>query len=668
MRANLFTDLSICIGAALMLFVFEAEAFCQDNKTAGLGDVGLEELAGLSVTSVARKQQRLAHSPAAIFVITRQDIRRSGAVTLPEALRLAPGLQVARINANDWAISARGFNGRWANKLLVMIDGRTVYSPVFSGVDWDSTDVPLQEVERIEVIRGPGATLWGANAVNGVINIITRSAQDAQGGSVTFTGGDLDRVGYAQYGGRLGPRAHFRAYTQGIGRASTSDGSIGNGWQRFRSGFRSDWNLRRDSLSVQAEVFGGAMHAPFNPNATLRDPRPRIVDYDGQPKKSFVLGRWRREFSDTSNMVVQSYYTDSHRSDVLSREDLSTFEVDFQHRVRLNSRHDLLWGGQVRSTSDRFSALRNISFNPDSRRDTLAGAFVQDEFSLIPNTLHLVAGIKAESNSYVRTPQAQPSVQLLWMLSARQTIWGSVARALRNPARSDTGLRIELPLVVNRFGPPLSMILLGNRDFKPEKLLANEIGYRLEGSRTWLDVTAFYNKYSDLRSAEAGAVSFANGSLSLPLQFANGTRGESYGAEVSASWDILSPLRLQATYSSLRLFLHSNKGNTDTNVAVPEGESPRHQGRLTAYWKPSRNITMDTSWYLVDRLPAQKVAGYTSIVSRLAWQFRRSAEASVTVDNLLGARRQQFAPTVDWSGFAPEWTGRTVRGSLTWSF
>ena len=638
-----------------------------------LDNLSLAELANTSITSVARKPQRLSRAGAAIFVITRDDIRRSGAVSLPDVLRLAPGVQVARINQSEWAITARGFNGRWANKLLVLVDGRTVYSPMFSGVNWESLDLALEDIERIEVIRGPGATMWGSNAVNGVISIVTRAAVDTQGTSISATLGDADRVtASVRHGGRIGHSGYFRVNSRYYDRRVDSDLPWGNRWRDFRAGFRAEWHTgSRDSFMVTGDVFRAGVHDVFLPVTSRLSPRPAPTDLDSVPESGSLLGRWERKLTESSGVALQVSYSRSRRGAVDLTDKRDTIDTDFQHRLLLGRKHDLVWGLDLRTTADRLTGKMNLSFVPERRRDTLFSGFLQDEISLIPGGLQLVLGTKLERNTYM-PPQLEPGAQLIWTPNAAHTVWASVARAVRAPARADADIQVVLDAFPLPNGAWLTPVLFASKDFAPETLTAYELGYRFQRTRTSFDISGFWNRYDRLRSAESGAAIFMPVSAIpppvLPVWFANNAYGDSRGLEISAGYELTESVRFLGTYSLLEVRMNRRAGSVDESYRIPEGESPRHQGRLTCYWNPARALSWDSSLYLVDRLPAQQVGGYASIVSHLGWQVRKGLDTGITVDNLLDHQHREFIPVLDRTGRASDAFGRTVRANITWSF
>jgi iron complex outermembrane receptor protein len=363
---------------------------------------------------VGKKQQKLSEAAAAVYVITQEDIRRSGVTSIPEALRMAPGLDVARIDSSTWAVSARGFNGQYSSKMLVLVDGRSVYTPLFSGVYWDTVDLPLEDIERIEVIRGPGATMWGANAVNGVINIISKRARGTQGGLVsTGAGNEEEGFGGFRYGGRLGPKAYYRVYSKYFQRSDllTPTGlSAADEWHTARGGFRMDWDPSdKDSVTVEGDLHGGRNGQPLR-TFVLASPYSQAVDGQIHSTGGDVLTRWRRTFSPNSEMELQLSYGRTDRRDVIFREVRDTVQADFQHRFTLTPRHEILWGLAYQFTTDQVDGTDIATLNPNQRGTDLYSAFAQDEVTLAPDRLRLALGSKLEHNDYTGF-EFEPSVQ-----------------------------------------------------------------------------------------------------------------------------------------------------------------------------------------------------------------------------------------------------------------
>ncbi len=477
------------------------------NAPADLTSLKIEDLMDVDVTSASKKEQKMSKVSAAIFVITQEDIQRSGATDIPDLLRMAPGLDVAQINPSTWAISARGFNGEYSNKLLVLIDGRTVYSPLFSGVYWDAQDLPLNSIERIEIIRGPGASVWGTNAVNGVINIITKSARETQGGFAQAEAGNVEHAaGMVRYGGTIGAHAAYRLFADGfeVGHFITPDHQNGrDDWYLFNGGFRADADISsRDSLTMEGEgtqgnagelaTFVATLYPPVNATRALRD---RFSGWS-------VLSRWMRVLSPNSETSLQVYFDRSTRGDPTYGIGLNTFDIDFQHHVPWGRRQDLVWGLGYRLNSDEIAATLQISASPARLNTQIFSSFVQDEIAIAPDHLHASLGIKLEHN-YFNGWNAQPTARMTWTPNDRATLWAAISGAQRTPSRGETAIRVN----ENDFPGPDNLTILvsvfGNPAQKNERLTATEAGFRKALSdRLSFSSTAFFNQYHDLRSGE----------------------------------------------------------------------------------------------------------------------------------------------------------------------
>jgi iron complex outermembrane receptor protein len=660
-------SLRFCVAwCALMGGVGSAEQ--PPGKPRDLTALSLEELMNIEVTSVSKKEQKLSQAAAAVYVITQEDIRRSGATSIPEALRMAPGLQVARINGSKWAISARGFNGQFANKLLVLIDGRSVYTPLFSGVYWDVQDTLLEDIDRIEVIRGPGATMWGANAVNGVINIITKAASQTQGGLVSAGGGTEERgFGGLRYGGPLGPNAHYRLYAKYSKRnhlLTESGLGASDGWDAVRGGFRMDLNLSgHDSLTLQGDLYRN-QEAQRLDQVSLSPPFQHSLRDDYQPAGGNVLARWRHS-SKGSEMTLQFYHDRTRREDALLGDALATTDVDFQHRFSLAARHELLWGAGYRLTSEQISNRLTFSFSPDRRRDSLYSAFVQDEIALVEDRLRLVVGSKFEHNPFSGL-EIQPTAQLAWSPHARHAAWTSVSRAVRTPSPGDQNVRINLSAWAGAGGITNLLALLGNRDFRSEDLLAWELGYRLQATaRVSLDLASFYNSYDEVRSFRLGAPFLEQVPAPLhvlvPGYFGNQSKARSHGLEVAANWTPIGGWRWSAGYTGLALRLRHPPTGMDTSML--EGDSPAHQVNLRSYLDLSRTLQWDSALYYVSALSKLHVPAHTRLDTRLGWRATSELEVSVSLQNLLDNRHPEFVP--EGTSRMTE-IGRSVYGKVTW--
>ncbi|HYH41428.1 MAG TPA: TonB-dependent receptor [Burkholderiales bacterium] len=587
-----------------------------------LEDMTLEELTNVIVTSVSGREERLSDAAASIYVISSEDIRRSGARSLPEALRLAPNVQVARTSASTYAISSRGFNNALGNKLLVLIDGRTVYTPLFSGVFWDQQDVMLEDVARIEVISGPGATLWGANAVNGVINIITRGARDTQGLLASAGVGNLDRTGAIRYGGKIGDAGHYRVYAKDIELQNTrreNGASVPDGWRRQQVGFRTDWGPAARNFTVQGDAYTG--HTETRP-------------VGGATEISGVnlLARWTQQFASGSDIRVQSYYDRNERVDRIGFQgDVSTFDIEFQHGIPLGS-HRILWGAGYRRAHDEIEATLpplQIFFVPPSRTLTWQNIFVQDSWHLHKD-VELTLGVKAESNDYTGW-EYLPSARFAWKPLEGQLIWGAVSRAVRAPARLDRDF--NLAFVFGGLNLPL---IMGGPNFRSEVAKVYEIGYRAQPSSVLsYSISAFRHEYDRLRSG-----------MPPPAFIENQIEGFSNGVEGWGSFQATPAWRLMAGFSTLRQHLGVKAGSTDPTGPIALGNDPDHQWFLRSSLNLRGGHEVDVFVRRVGSLPLQppgvRVPAYTAVDARWGWQINRTVELSLTVQNLLDPAHPEF--------------------------
>src|SRR6266852_6255460 len=475
--------------------------------------MSMEDLMNLQVTSVSKRTQKVADAAAAIFVITQEDIRRSGATSIPEALRLAPGLEVARIDQNKWAIGSRGFNGRFDNKLLVLIDGRSVYTPLFSGVYWNIQDVLLEDIDRIEVIRGPGATLWGANAVDGVINIITKPAASTQSAIVKAGGGTEERAsGGVRYGDKIGSDTHYRIYGKYFdwGPSDYITGATAHdGWDAIRGGFRADWTpAGANSLTVQGDIYRSHYDETLTV-PSLSVPYSNTFPNNGEYSGGNILARWNHN-TEGGSMSVQAYYDNTTTVDHSLFEDhQNIFDIDFQDGFHVGNHQQFVLGLGYRSILDHNDSSFTVSLQPNQVNLNQFSAFLQDEISLVDNRLRLTLGSKLEHNTFTGF-EVEPNARLLWTLTPNQSVWTAVSRAVRTPALTEEGLRLNSAVVPpatpsNPYPFPAVLAVFGSHQFSSEDLLAYEFGYRMQATRNLsLDIATFSNSYSNLRSAEPG--------------------------------------------------------------------------------------------------------------------------------------------------------------------
>jgi iron complex outermembrane receptor protein len=614
-------------------------------------DIDLDDLLKVQVTSPTMKEQTLTDVPAAVTVIRHDDLRRMGATTLADALRSVPGLQVARIDANSWAISGRGFNSTSANKLLVLIDGRSVYSPLQSGVFWDVQDVFLEDVDRIEVIRGPGGSLWGANAINGVINIITKRADETHGGVALGGAGTEERVfAGVRQGFKISEDVHARVYAKYFDRDDAADGidddeDAHDDWFMARAGFRADWKVGAGtSVRVSGDYYNGKVQERVS-TFDLNNPVPQPFFERTDVRGGNVVVRWEREFDPASNLYVQLYYDHTFRHSPLFHDILHTVDLDLHHRLRFMEGQDLIWGLGYRRYQSDFDGDFIIQSDPAVHRDDIVSAFVHYEAVLIQDRLRLTAGSKFENNDYTGF-EYQPSVRMAWNPEERHMAWIAVSRAVRTPSIIDVDLRANAVVIPG--SPPTVIAILGTRDFESEELLAFEAGYRVRPTDILsLDLAFFYNLYDNLRSIESGAPFLENDPppqhLVVPFLLENEIEATTWGAEASANLQAAAWWLIQANYSHLRMNLDPNDGSTDTTSEAAERQNPRHQAWIRSAMDLTAELALDVMARYVSGLRAFDVEGYVQADVRLAWQDpSRKFEAALVGQNLMRDSHPEF--------------------------
>jgi iron complex outermembrane receptor protein len=670
----LTTRLRRALGAVLALSLLSVTLSAQDfpDVTA----ISLEDLMNLRVTSVSKREQRLGVAAAAIFVIKQEDIRRSGARNIPEALRLAPGLEVARIDENKWAIASRGFNGRFTNKLLVLIDGRSVYTPLFSGVYWNVQDVLLEDVDRIEVIRGPGATLWGANAVNGVINIITKDASATQGGVVTAQAGNaLAGSGDIRFGGKLGGSTSYRVYSKYF-KWDSANGDSGrnafDGWDTTRVGFRIDGGVpSADSFTIQGDLYGGDYGETLT-GASLVAPYSTTFRNDGSFSGGNLVGRWNRSF-ERSKTSLQLYFDRAnsvHTS--LLNDQMNIYDVDFQHDISISQTHNWIWGAGFRATDDNAAAGTYVRLNPDQRTWNLFSTFAQDELTLLNGRLRVTLGSKFEHNDFTGF-EVEPNGRAVVNISPTQSVWGAVSRAVRTPARTEMDMRLEAAVLAPSAasgGLPVRVTVLGDRNFQSEDLLAYESGYRINLGRVSFDLAGFYNSYRHLLSAEPAApiLEFSGGQLHVtaPLVAANKISGATQGTEVFAEWRPTTGFKLNGAYTFLRMDIGRDADSLDVSTPDPAGVSPRHQYSVRSAIDVFKNVQQDVTWRYVGGLDGLGIGGYQSLDARLGWAPVAKLMLSISGQNLANDKHLEFRP--DFIATTPTVVKRTFQVTAKWAF
>lgn len=667
------TDFGKLAKLALTLLVLSGAAFAQQQD---LTQLSLEDLMNTKVTSVSKKEQSLSRTAAAIFVITTADIRRSGATNIPDLLRMVPGLDVAQINANSWAVSARGFNHQFSDKLLVLIDGRAVYTPLFAGVYWDTQDVPLEDIERIEVIRGPGATVWGANAVNGVINIITKSAAETQGGLLIAGGGTQDlALGMAQYGGKIGKDASYRVFAKYLDQNHLPNltGQNGeDGWHLSHVGFRTDASLtQKDSLTVEGDLYGGTEGANFGHIVSIAPPVDENVNGSEKIPGGDILSRWNHVFSSRSDTRLQFYFDRYERDGQELSENRDTFDLDFQHHLALGARHDLIWGVDYRHSSDFTVGTIDQAWVPAGRALQLFSTFAQDEIVLKPDRVFFTVGTKLENNYYASW-DVDPSVRVAWTPSKQHSFWATVSRANRSPSRRNENADINIAAFPGPGGVPALLTLLGNPEEKSEHVVAYEAGYRAQPAGPFsIDVATFFNTYTDLATTEPGppflVVNPAPSHFVFPLVWGNKMHGTTDGIEVSSNWKVNDRWTLSPGYALLQMHLHTDPTSQDTTtLADTEGSSPRHQAQLRSHLNLPCHFIWDVSGYFVERLPDQQVPSYTRLDTQLSRQLGEGLELSLVGQNLL--RDHHLESNDMLTSVNPTEVKRSAYAKIVWRF
>ncbi len=668
----------ICIFLVVLFYLHgNAEGNNQtEQNPLNLADLSLEELMDIKVTSVSKKEQTLSQAAAAIFVITQEDIRRSGVTTIPEALRMAPGVEVAQVDANKWAITIRGFNNLFASKLLVMIDGRTIYTPLFSGVYWDVQDTVLEDIDRIEVIRGPGGTLWGANAVNGVINIITKNAKDTQGGMVTAGGGTLENgFGSIRYGGKLGEgdKAHYRVFAKYFNRDSFDEAAGADGadeWEAIRGGFRMDLTpSENNSWTVQGDYYDGESGQRVSEVTSLTAPFLTTTDDDVHVKGTNLLARWKHSISEQSSTTLQVYYDRAERDAKPLKQTIDTFDMDFHHQFGMGERHDIIWGIGQRFVYDDIENTLAFSFAPDNRLAHTTSAFIQDDITLIENRLRLTLGSKFEWNSYTEF-EYQPNARVLWTPHPNHSVWASVSRAVRTPARTDDSFRLNF-LAVPGFGLNSLFTIFGNNNLKSEDLVAYELGYRLQpNEKIFLDIATYFHSYDDLVSQEPitpfTETTPAPTHLVIATQFQNKLSGKAYGVEIAGKWKVFDWWELNTAFNWFQFDLDQTPPSADTTTKLDDGNSPKYQFNIRSHLKLPYHLELDTALFVTDELDNLRIPSYNRLDARIGWLPTETLEMSLVFQNLTDPRHKEFGGSE--GGSVRNEVPRSVYGKVVWKF
>lgn len=590
---------------------------------ADLERMSIEDLAKIDVSSVTKSPEALSDAPAAIYVITHDQIIRSGAVTLPEILRLAPNLQVFQTSASQYVITARGFNGNsadqsFSNKLLVLIDGRSVYSPLYSGVYWDMQDVPPEDIDRIEVISGPGATLWGANAVNGVINIVTRKAADTQGGLVDVEAGNLENALTVQYGGKIGTDLAYRVYARAVADEddeTASGARAHDNWDRPQGGFRLDWTPNdADTVTVSGDDYAASEAQEGAPNQEI----------EGRN----LMVRWTRLTPDQGTLQVQAYYDQTGREtlDGGGKFTVDTYDLDVQDSFDLGARNAIVWGGGLRFSRYDIEGTPSIYFEPADATLDLSDAFVQDSV-MVTSRVKLIAGLKLENDPFSGVAPL-PSVRLSWKPVDGALFWAAASRAIRSPTPFDQDVQEKLGSI---------LFLTGASDFEAERLIAYEVGGRFQPTqRLAFSISAYDNRYDDLRSLEFSPVTL------FPLEWGNRMRGGVEGVEIWGDLQATSWWRLSATLDLLHEHLGFVQGASQLLGVAQAGDDPKQQASLRSSMDLGHGVTLDGDLRYVGALPDPAVPAYAELDTRLGWAVTRRVRLSLSGFNLLHDRHQEY--------------------------
>ena len=638
--------------AAVLLFA-AISARCEAQETPVLANLSLEQLSQIQVITASKHSESVANTAAPVTVLSEDEIIRSGATNVAEALRLVPGLDLAQVNASQWAVSARGFNGRFSNKLLVMMDGRSLYTPLLAGTYWDLVSPMMEDLERIEVVKGPGSTLWGANAVNGVINILSKSARDTQGTLLFGSGGTVKQaMGGVREGFKLGDKAWMRVYAKydQTDDSHLSDGSSGNdAWKFSQTGFRLDWDPAEASkFTLQGDAYTGKCHATtplVTSSGLLTSYVP--IELDGVN----VLGRWTQGLSSDSKFTLQSYFDHTWRAGAQLKEARNTFDVDLQHDWNLDAAQVFTSGVGYRWSGDQTQGNVSGGFSPADYNFALLNIFVQDELTLVDKRLKFTIGSKGEHNSFTGT-QLQPSARLLWTPTETQTFWSSISRTVRNPNRADVAADVDAIYLPATTSLPLPQLVRvrGNPDIHGEVLIAYDLGWRAQvQDNLSLDLALFYNDYDKLIlgipdvARTSVVVTPPPAHLVIPYGMLNAAKAQSYGGEFALTWHPSEAVCIAPFYGFLQVDAQKTVPGA-RSLATLDSSAPKHQFGLRTSFNLGRKLDWDMNLRWVDALPASAISAYCEADVRLAWMFSRHLEFSLVGQNLLHAQHKEFGP------------------------
>lgn len=671
-RLTIFHQLVLLNFLIINLFIHAASADSHP-KTLALKHLSLEEFADLDliVTSATKKPEKISKSSTAIFVITQEDIQRSGVSTVPEALRMAPGIHVARIDANKWSISARGFSGRFANKLLVMKDGRTLYNPFFSGVYWDVQNAQIENIERIEIITGPAAALWGANAVNGVINIISQSAISTTGSKVSSEIGSRIKKGFLRHGGQFSDDLYYRLsvdYLNHDDSVTPLGADSSDHWDHGETGFKLDWHYSEQTqIDIQGDYFRGESNHTSRIRPSLIAPFQIEEDVNVKKEGANVITQIKHQFSDQNNLQFKFYFDYISRDSKTINQQFHTYDWELNHYIQLSDVYSLNWGGGYRMIDDQIKGLADISINQASKTTHFYNAFIHNEFTLLPEQLKTVLALRIDHNHYSGF-EFQPTARINWSPDTNHNLWAAVSRAVKTPSRAIDSRIEQTTIPVN---PPQLVALIGNPDVDSEEVIAYELGYKFNlGNRFHFNLSGYYNVYDELRSFEPGApvLQTATDTIHVLVPFGNDNKleGESVGFELSAHWHVNTYLSLKSAYSYNKISLHKKDNSQATGSENDEGTTPQQQFSLRSELNFNPEWSADLWFRFVDRLPTQSINAYATFNAKLTWEPVPGLELSLIGKNLASAKQLEYNPEI--VNITPSKTKRSILGRIVWQF
>ena len=611
--------------------------------------MSIEELMDVTVTLASRKRERLAETAAASYVLTGRELERLGVRSLPDALRLVPGMQVGRVDANKWVVNARSFPGLFANKLLVLIDGRSIFTPLFSGVFWESQDVVFNDIEHIEIIRGPGSSLWGANAVNGIINIVTKSANETKESFVEGGGGVGER-GFltARIGGRMAGGTSYRVFAKGF-RRGTSENMLGidpaDDWSVNRVGGRVDWSAGGDAIMLTADSYHGRVGQTVRVATSVTPPYRELLHSDASIHGGHILGRWSRQFDDGSDLALQAYVDRFARDEAILAGVIHNIDVDFQHRPAWHHRHDLVWGWGYRNTFDDFDNTFTMSLQPDSRRVDQFSSFLHDRIELDPGRLRLIVGSKFEHNDYTGI-EVQPNLRLWWSPRPRRILWVALSRAVRTPSRADNDVR-AIAEVIPADTTVALLALLGSTEFQSENLLAVDLGFRTSlTDNLTIDVAGYEYWYDDVRTNETGTpyleVDPAPAHTVIPWVAENRASAKARGIEIVADFLARPSWQLRLLYSHARMDIDLSRGSVDAQAREFEKDMPPHQWSLISFMNLPADFSLVSVARYVDRIEGQGIESFLTFDGRLQWRPSERLDVALVGRNLTNSPHTEF--------------------------